>query len=713
MTELERKLKAKIPGPDTGIEVRRTICDICSPGMHCGINAYVKDGRVIKIEGLDGHPSNDGRLCTKGLQNRQYIYREDRLRTPLRRIGKRGEGRFEPITWEEAYAEIARGLNAAKEKYGPESVAFYAGYSKWYRQTLRRFAYAFGSPNYGAESSACYTAAFMAWKVAAGEQGGPDMENSDLFLGWAFNPFYSTYMAGRHAMALKEKGLKFLIVDTRRTPASEKLADLFLQPRTGTDGALAHAIANVLIQKGWIDRPYIEKYVYGFEEYAAYVAGFNEGNIEELTGVPYHQVEAAARLIHENPRMSCNESSAPLCHHRNGLQNYRAVMALLAITGNFDRTGGQLLTPHSYMHVACGFESREEDYNYEIKPRGCKDPVGAPRFPLWNYTEGEMQAMDLSRQILEGTPYPLRAVMGLGFNAKMFPNTPRMYKALESLDFFVDVDLFLTGTAKYADIVLPACTSFERGEFKPYPGGTAWYTSPVIEPIGQSKSDTDILTELARYMDLPDETLKKGYDYFVQTYILDGLGVTIDQLKKAELPIPIAPRQSHVDYQELDKGLRTPTGKFELKSAVIERHPEWGLDALPTYKEPLDSADPEKYPFTFTSGSRIPGAIHSRLHGTAMSRALRQEPTADMNCGDCRRLELREGDSIVISTPRGSLTVKVHPTQSVPAGLVNLYHGYPEANANDLLDEDHLDPYSGFPAYRSTRCAVTKAEKEG
>ena len=90
MTELERKIKAKIPGPDTGIEVRHTICDICSPGMHCGINAYIKDGKVIKIEGIDGHPSNDGRLCTKGLSNRQYIYREDRVLTPLKRVGKRG-----------------------------------------------------------------------------------------------------------------------------------------------------------------------------------------------------------------------------------------------------------------------------------------------------------------------------------------------------------------------------------------------------------------------------------------------------------------------------------------------------------------------------------------------------------------------------------------------------------------------------------------------
>ena len=160
---------------------------------------------------------------------------------------------------------------------------------------------------------------------------------------------------------------------------------------------------------------------------------------------------------------------------------------------------------------------------YENRPQNVKDPVGAPRFPLWNYLEGEMQAMDMPRQILEGTPYPLRAVFALGMNARMFPNSGRMFHALETLDFFVDTDLFMTDAAKYADIVLPACTSFERGEFKPYPNGTAWYTSPVIEPLGQAKSDTDIITELARYMDLPDEQLKEGYESFIQKYILDDL----------------------------------------------------------------------------------------------------------------------------------------------------------------------------------------------
>ena len=707
MTELERKLRAKIPGADTGIEVRHSICDICSPGMHCGLDCYVKDGKVIKIEGQDGHPVNDGKLCTKGLANRQYLYRQDRIMTPLRRVGERGEGRFEEISWEEAYREIADQLNRIKGEYGPESVAFFSGFSKWYRPMLRRFAYSFGSPNYGSESSSCYTSAFMAWKVAAGAQGAADMANSDLFLGWAFNPYYSNYMSAARATKLKEKGLKFLIVDTRITPAVEKLADVVLRPKSGTDGALTHAIANVLISRGEIDREYIDHYVYGFDEYAEYVKNFNEHNIEALTGVSYEDVLRAADLIAQSKKISFYESSAPLTHHRNGLQNYRSIISLLAITGNIDRPGGQQLIQHTYVHVNCGFRIRETEFQYGTKPKHAKPPIGAERFPLWNELEGEMQSMALPGQIETGNPYPVKGLFALGLNARMWPDSGRMFRALKKLDFFVDTDLFLTDAAKYADIVLPACTSMERGEFKPYPGGRAFYTKPVIPPLGSARSDVQILSDLANVMDLDDELLKAGYEACI-SYMIQDLNVTVEDLKKPDLPIKVAEAETFAPLEHLEKGLKTPTGKIELKSALIEQHPEWGLEAFPTYVEPLDQADPELYPFTFTSGSRIPNAIHSRLHNCANNRSLRPVPTADMSLEDCEAMGLKEGDPIVISTMRGELHVPVHPTLAMPKGLVNLYHGYSEADANSLLDGDHLDPYSGFPAYRSSRCAVRK-----
>ena len=152
MTKTERLLKAKIPCEETGIAVKHTLCDICSPGIHCGVDAYVKDGEILKIEGTPGFISNKGALCVKGASGRQYAYREDRIQTPMRRVGPRGSNEFEPISWDEAFSIAAEKLNASKAQYGPEATVFLAGYTKWYRTFLHRLAYSFGSPNYLSES---------------------------------------------------------------------------------------------------------------------------------------------------------------------------------------------------------------------------------------------------------------------------------------------------------------------------------------------------------------------------------------------------------------------------------------------------------------------------------------------------------------------------------------------------------------------------------
>ncbi len=713
MERIEQLLKAKIPCRETGIEVRHTICDICSPSFHCGIDAYVKDERVIKIEGTKGHPMNDGLLCTKGLSNREYIYRKDRILSPLKRVGKKGEGKFEEITWEEAYRICADGLNSLKRKYGPDSVMFFGGYTKWFRPWLHRFAYSFGTENYATESSTCFTSGLMAWKTATGTGARADMANCGLFLGWAFNPYHSRYLNGKKADEAKARGVKFIIVDPRITPAVEKLADIHLRPRGGTDGALALGMANILIQNGWINKEYIEKYVHGFEAFAEYVKNFNERNLETLTGVPYEQAFEACRMIYEYGPMAINESSAPLAHHKNGMQNYRAIMALSAITGNYDRKGGQLPVWHTYIHQASGFLTKEEEFISQVKPVGGRKPVGAERFPLWYELEGEAQATDLTRQILEETPYPIKGMMAMGLNIRMLPDTKQMVEALEKLDFFVDTDLFLTDAVKYADLVLPACSSFERGEFKTYPGGYAVYTNPVIPPLGQARSDVQILSELASVMGIEDGLLRSGYENCIR-FMLGGLSVTVEELKESGLPVLVPEFGPYIAGTYLEGGCQTKSGKFELDSCLIKDHPEWGLDSLPTYKEPLDPSREDLYPFTLCAGARIPNALHSRLHEVSWVRSLRPEPGAELSLEDADRLGIQDGDTIELYTQRGSICVKARPTSRVMPGTVFMYHGYKEANVNGLMDRNHLDPYSGFPAYRSTRCGIRKGgEKNG
>ena len=175
----------KIPGVDPGVEIRHTTCDICSPQHHCGVNAYVKDGRLIKTEGWREHPYSKGQICTKGAAYKDYLYRKDRVLTPLKRVGKRGEGVFEPISWEEAYREIAAQLNRIKRDHGPEQVMFMNGYGKWCKTFLTRFAFSFGSPNLVADGCTCQTATHLAWDIQTGTLTDTDLDHASTFLGWA------------------------------------------------------------------------------------------------------------------------------------------------------------------------------------------------------------------------------------------------------------------------------------------------------------------------------------------------------------------------------------------------------------------------------------------------------------------------------------------------------------------------------------------------
>ena len=702
----EEKLHQKIPGEDTGIMTKNSFCDICAPGPHCGVTCYVKDGRIIKIEGTEEHPTNHGLLCTKGQAGRQYVYRKDRILTPLRRIGERGEGKFEPISWDEAYDEIVARLNKVKEEYGPCSVAFYSGYNKWYRPFLQRLCYDFGSVNYGTESSSCFTSTIMSWRLATGADfAAPDLRNAGIFLGWCYNAYYAQFLMTRGVEMARKRGMKVIIIDPRITPAVEKQCDLHLRIKPGTDCALALGLARELIVNDWVDHDYIKEHVFGYEEYRDYVMDFTPERVEKLTDVPADQIRLAARMIHENMPLAINQSGAALVHHTNGMQTHRAVMALSALMGTYDRPGGMVPAPLTYAHSMAGFSTLDHEFPQEKYPKDAPRPIGAVRFPLWDELVGEMQGCDLARQIAQGLPYPVKALYAHGMNFRMFNGDKKLEKALQELDFFVDIDLFMTDSAKLADIVLPCCSSFERGEFKVFGGGFGQYTEPVIEPLGQSRPDDEIICELARRLQLDDDLLKAGPEACVR-YMLRETPVDIDFLKAhSQFPqklegVKMIPVGEH--------GFQTPTGKFELYSTIIEKHP--GLDPLPTWKDSVDDTDPEKYPFRLVAGARLPNALHSRLHTVPWLRSLRPIPTADLNDEDAEEMGIQAGDSIILSTREGEITVAANLTRTVKKGTVFMYHGYSEADVNSIIPTGHNDPYSGFPGYRSVRCALTKKE---
>ena len=362
MTELEKKIKAKIPGEDTGIEVKHSLCAICSPSMHCGVDCYVKDGKIIRVEGTPDHPFNHGKLCTKGSSLRNYVYRKDRIKTPLKRVGERGEGKFEPISWDEAYDIIAEKLLATREKYGANSVAFFSGYCKWYRPVFHRFAHVFGSVNFGTDDCCCSGSMVIAHKVTAGTVGGPDMGHANTYLGWNYDGYYSNHLSVGGVQALKARGGKVIVIDIRKTPAAKNLADIFLQIKPGSDGALALGMGKLIIDNGWADMDYVNKYVYGFEQYKELVQQYPLDKVAEITGLDPNDIYEATKLFATNGPACTNFSASALVHHINGFNTQRAIVCLEALTGNFDRPGGNVPGTATYIHKQAGFRSREEEF---------------------------------------------------------------------------------------------------------------------------------------------------------------------------------------------------------------------------------------------------------------------------------------------------------------------------------------------------------------
>jgi anaerobic selenocysteine-containing dehydrogenase len=732
-------IKGKIPGEATGIQIRKSVCTVCDPTTQCGLDCYVKDGRIIKVEGSLENAHSAGTLCSKGAAQRQWVYHEDRLRTPLKRVGPRGSGEMVPISWTEALDTITENLQKLKAESGPESVVFYCGYPKQLRPFLTRLALMYGSPNYCTESSVCFTAMGMAWRLDYGQMAAPNMHSTKCVLVWTGNPFHANTSVARRLMDARERGVKFIVVDPRNSPVAG-IADIHLQIRPGTDGALALAMANVIISEGLYDREFVSQWARGFDEYKGYAAEFTMERAEQITGVPAAKIRDAAILYATSKPAAMMPSAAPVVHNTNGVQNQRAAAALVGLTGNYDVPGGNVAEPFSWLEIAgAGFTTREHEFELarpwsEMPPR-----LGAERFPVWTEMVNQGQAMDLPRQLATGEPYPLRGFVGFGWNHRLWPDSEGLLAAMQKLDFICDVDLFATDSSKYADIVLPACTSVERSELRCYPEKYVLLTQPVIEPLGESRSDTDIIFGLANKLGLEDPLLNptgakpagqtpgrgflpNGAPDFSATFddVLDWLlepsGMTTAQLKEhpGGMPVPNAILPSFKKYEK--DGFPTPSGKMEFSSMLLEKYSDRpGIDGLPVYNEParspVSSADLAKdYPFVLNTGSRLPMFVHSRTFRLPWTRSLRRDAAVDMNPTDAARLGIAQGDLVELSSPQGSIEVKANVTALVQSGTVHMYHSYPEANVNALIPADYLDPVSGFPGFKASLCAVKKIE---
>jgi anaerobic selenocysteine-containing dehydrogenase len=343
--------------------------------------------------------------------------------------------------------------------------------------------------------------------------------------------------------------------------------------------------------------------------------------------------------------------------------------------------------------------------------------IGADSFPVWmEAANSEAQAMYLPQQLRSGKPYPVKCLVGFGMNYRMWPDSEGFLKSWDNLDFVVCTDIFMTDTCRHADLVLPACTSLERSELRCYSMGYVQLSQPAIPPLHESRSDVDIILGLASRLCPEDGLMAQGYRACVD-WMLEPSGLTVAELERAPggmfLPNPAA-----VPERKYRKGAKTPSGKIEFKSKLLEKYGEKpGLESLPVYAPPKYSPEgsPEmakEYPFILNTGSRLPMFIHSRLNHLSWTRGLRpSHPSADIHPADAEKLNIAPNDDLRISTPFGSIAVKANPTLMVMRGVVHMYHGWGTADVNSLFEGDYLDPISGFPGFKSALCKLEKIEE--
>jgi len=696
-------------------EVIRTNCRGCHGG--CGVLVHVRDGTIVKIEGDPDFPTNHGSMCSKGLAFHQLVYHSDRVKYPLKRVGKKGEGKWERISWDEAFDTIVNKLKQVIRENGAESIVLAQGTSREGESFLARFGNLLGTPNVMAAGHFCYLTRVGASLVTCGNLPISDYDGDPkCVMVWGSNIFWTNpdEYTGENLCRVLAQGAKLIAIDPRLTYTSSR-ADVWLQLRPGTDGALALGMLNVIINEGLYDKEFVEKYTHGWDEFVKRVNEYPVEKVAEITWVPAEKIREAARLFAET-KPATIQWGISIEQTINCIDNDRLLIDLVAITGNLDVKGGS-----AFFLPPRGQTISQFTFHKELSPEQSAKYVAGDAHKLCHMI-GLVPENYVYDAILTGRPYPVRAILLQASNPVVTrPNARMVYEALSKVEFLSVADFFLTPTAELADIFLPAATWLEAD----YTGGFFFrhgYLFPrkKIVQIGECKSDFEIWNELGRRM---------GQKQWADNYIGD-----LDQILapggRTWADVRDKPYvRGEVKYRKyLDRGFSTPTGKFELYCTIFEK---WGYDPLPTYKEvpesPVSNPDvAEDYPYILVTGVRSPVFFHSEHRMIPWLRECHPDPIIEIHPDTAKKHGIEEGDWVYIETPRGRIRQRARMAPGNNPRVVCIQHGwwFPEiktpdhgwdqSNSNILTDNDPktLDVAFGASNLRTLMCKIYPVKQE-
>jgi len=710
----------------------KTICGICPAG--CWVEARLDDqGKLAEVRA--DPDSSLGALCRLGEVSAEIVYSEDRIQTPLRRVGPKGTLEFEPISWDEAMSIVAEKQLEYKEQYGPESLAIYTGRGSFDLSMCDVFQpqgvavssaasvlFPLGSPNTLGVGALCYVSfAMIAPHVTLGSMlinMFSDIEQAELVVIWGANPATdSPPLDYQRISEAHARGTQIIVIDPRKTALAKLEGSQWVPIRPGTDGALALGLCQVLIDEELFDEPFVKQWVSGFDEFADYVQHYRPEVVESITGVPAQTVVSLARQI------AAAKGAAPVMYSGleysdSGVQAIRATLVLWALAGQVDVPGGRC------------FSMSENQFKVNrdgLVPNPAPDTaLGRDRFPVYSHYRGESHGISLPESVLESKPYKIRSLIVLGASLITSWPEPKVWReTLENLDFLVTIDRQLTADSAYADIVLPACTGYEIDSYMVY-GPIFRLREKLVEPVGESRNDFFILSDLAQrlgYGELYPQNKEELY-----RYVLKGTGFGLEEVQENQGQVQLKTKM--LEYKKWEKGgLRadgkpgfdTPTGKLEIFSTLLD---EFGYEGLPVYTEPGESpvSQPElaqTFPLVFNSGSRITSDFRSQHHGIKSLNRKHPEPVVTLNDQDAAQRGIEDGSMVRITSPRGSVTMRARVTNEIIQGAVDAHMGgggpvgplaWQTNNINELTDLTRFDPISGFPVYKALLCEVEPAE---
>jgi anaerobic selenocysteine-containing dehydrogenase len=670
----------------------------------CSLISEKIDGRIVRIVGDFDNPFTAGTPCVKGQTHLKVVYHPDRLLHPMKRAGKKGEGKWEQISWDEAYNTIAKKFTDIIATDGSEAIMPYT-FSGTFGQIHQfgvpwRFFNKIGATTIDRE--VCLWAGLQALGYTYGDASGAEPEdcvNSDCFIAWGSDEAYTSVHSVKFINKARDKGAKLVVVNPHRNPLASQ-ADLFIQLRPGTDAAFALGVARVLIDENLYDKDFVEKYTIGFDKLKEKVAQYSLPKVAKITAIPESQIVEFARLYAKSKK-SVIRMGYGFQRRKNGGTTIRAISLLPPLIGSIGVEGG------GFQYVS--FNHWPMDMGYMMRP----DLLGSRKVRDINMNE---LGKALTGELPTTRERPIKGLFV--FSGNPIPsgtNVNLTRKGLLREDLFTVVfDQFVTDTAEYADILLPAAHFLEMEEVHAnYLGNYIRYNAPALEPMGESKSNLQVFHELAQRMGYTEACFKettadviKGSLNSTNPALKD---ITYESLQekhwfRVNLGIPFA-----------DHKFKTPSGKIEFYSAAAAKA---GFDPVAEYVPDQESkeASPElfaKYPIHLVTPASQK-LLSSQWHNVPEIQESLGEPTITINRADASSRGIQNGNYVVVFNDRGKVKLKAKLTDAaVRPGVAMSYKSYWDkltgGNTINRLALDENADMNGGSTFSTNLVQIAKA----